>query len=104
MKKVAKGETRLVVEVTKADIMGALIRLKRDVAPEMKMIFMGGHESWMVSVFSVSRSSANGRLRMIWQKKTSESSYPHLDPSLPIGILTESFPVHPFQTIPYHPT
>ena len=54
MKKVAKGETRLVVEVTKADIMGALIRMKRDVAPEMKMIFMGGHESWMVSTFFAS--------------------------------------------------
>jgi hypothetical protein len=49
MKKVAKGELRLVVEVTKADIMGALVRLKREVAPEMKMTFVGAHESWMVS-------------------------------------------------------
>jgi transcription antitermination factor NusA-like protein len=51
MKKVAKGEVRLVVEVTKADIMGALVRMKRDVAPDMKMTFIGGHESWMVSMF-----------------------------------------------------
>jgi hypothetical protein len=51
MKKVAKGEMRLVVEVTKADIMGALVRMKRDVAPDMKMTFIGGHESWMVSTF-----------------------------------------------------
>jgi hypothetical protein len=51
MKKVAKGELRLVVEVTKADIMGALVRLKREAAPEMKMTFVGAHESWMVSAF-----------------------------------------------------
>ena len=52
MQEVKKGEMRLVVEVTKADIMAALVRLKRDVAPEMKMTFIGGHESWMVSLFS----------------------------------------------------
>jgi hypothetical protein len=49
MKKVSKGELRLVVEVTKADIMAALVRMKRDVAPDMKMTFVGAHESWMVS-------------------------------------------------------
>jgi len=49
MKKVSKGEMRLVVEVTKADIMATLVRMKRDVAPEMKMTFVGAHESWMVS-------------------------------------------------------
>lgn len=49
MKKVAKGDMRVVVEVAKADIMGALIRLKREVAPEMKMTFILAHESWMVS-------------------------------------------------------
>jgi len=52
MQEVKKGEMRLVVDVTKADIMAALVRLKRDVAPEMKMTFIGGHESWMVSLFS----------------------------------------------------
>jgi hypothetical protein len=49
MKKVAKGELRLVVEVTKADIMAALVRLKREIAPKLKMTFVGAHESWMVS-------------------------------------------------------
>jgi len=104
MKKVAKGEVRLVVEVTKADIMAALIRMKRDVAPEMKMTFVGGHESWMVSIFFPSCARPNVRLRTIWQKKTSASSYLHLDPSRLTGIPTESSQVHPSQTIPYHPT
>jgi hypothetical protein len=49
MKKVKEGEMRVVVEVTKADIMAALVRMKRDVAPKMKMTFIGAHESWMVS-------------------------------------------------------
>lgn len=48
MKKAAKGELRLVIQVTKADIMGALVRLKREVAPKIKMTFVGAHESWMV--------------------------------------------------------
>ena len=57
MKKVSKGELRLVVEVTKADIMAALVRMKREVAPEMKMTFVGAHESWMVSSYISPRGS-----------------------------------------------
>jgi hypothetical protein len=49
MKKVAKGDMRVLVDVAKADIMGALIRMKREVAPDMKMTFILAHESWMVS-------------------------------------------------------
>lgn len=48
MKKVADGELRIVVEVSKADIIAALIRLKREVAPKMKITLLGAHESWMV--------------------------------------------------------
>jgi hypothetical protein len=49
VKEVKRGERRLVVEVAKADVMAAMVRLKRDVAPGMKMTFLGAHESWMVS-------------------------------------------------------
>ena len=48
MKKVAEGDLRIVVEVSKADIIAALIRLKREVAPKMKITLLGAHESWMV--------------------------------------------------------
>lgn len=48
MGKVAEGDLRLVVEVSKADIIAALIRLKREVAPGMKITLLGAHESWMV--------------------------------------------------------
>ena len=50
MQKVASGDLRIVVQVTKADTMGALVRLKREVASEMKMTFIGAHEAWMVSL------------------------------------------------------
>ena len=49
---VADGELRLVVEVSKADIIAALVRLKREVAPEMKITLLGAHESWMVCPIS----------------------------------------------------
>lgn len=49
MESVAKGELRLVVHVSKADVMAALVRLKKEIAPQMKMTFLGGHEAWMVS-------------------------------------------------------
>lgn len=49
MKKVAKGELRVVIEVSKADIIASLVRLKRDVAPDMKITLLGAHESWLVS-------------------------------------------------------
>lgn len=48
MKKVVAGKLRLVVAVDKADIMASLIRLKEAVAPEMKLTFLGAHESWLV--------------------------------------------------------
>ncbi|KAK4684354.1 hypothetical protein P7C73_g5825, partial [Tremellales sp. Uapishka_1] len=48
-KDVAKGKLRVVVEVSNADHMGALVRLKREVAPDMKMTFLGGHEAWLVA-------------------------------------------------------
>lgn len=53
MESVAKGEMRLVVQVSKADVMAALVRLKKEVAPQMRMTFLGGHEAWMVSSSSI---------------------------------------------------
>jgi hypothetical protein len=49
VKDVKYGERRLVVSVDKADVMAALVRLKRDVAPGLKMTFLGGTEAWLVS-------------------------------------------------------
>ena len=60
MKQVAKGELRLVIEVSKADIIAGLVRLKRDVAPDMKITLLGAHESWMVSP-AIARSSVKSR-------------------------------------------
>jgi imidazolonepropionase-like amidohydrolase len=54
-KGVAKGDQVLVVDVNKADIMAALIRLKREF-PSVRMTFEGGHESWMVSLSRVAWS------------------------------------------------
>jgi hypothetical protein len=51
VKDVKHGMRRLVVTVNKADSMAALVRLKRDVAPGMKMTFLGGAEAWMVSFY-----------------------------------------------------
>lgn len=55
MESVAKGEMRVVVHVTKADVMAALVRLKRNVAPEMRMTFLGAHEAWMVGLHIIQR-------------------------------------------------
>ena len=49
MQAVKQGKRRLVVHVDKADYIASLIRLKRDVAPGMKMTIFGGMESWMVA-------------------------------------------------------
>lgn len=49
-KKVHQGAIRLVIEVHKADVMAALIRLKKEVGGHVKMTFLGGFESWMVGV------------------------------------------------------
>lgn len=48
LQKVANGELTVVVAVEGADIMSALVRLKKEVAPKMKMTFLGAHESWLV--------------------------------------------------------
>lgn len=48
-KKVANGELRLVVEVSSADVISALVRLKREVGRKVKITILGGHESWLVS-------------------------------------------------------
>ncbi|ORY35366.1 hypothetical protein BCR39DRAFT_509101 [Naematelia encephala] len=49
LQKVAKGELRLVVDVNKADIIAALVRLKKEVAPKMKLTLLGAAESWMLA-------------------------------------------------------
>ena len=49
IKSVKRGERRLVVEVNKADVIAAVIRLKREVAPGARITILGGTESWMVS-------------------------------------------------------
>ena len=46
--RVAKGDLVLVVEVDKADIMANLIKLKNEFS-NLKMTFVGAHESWLVS-------------------------------------------------------
>lgn len=51
MKKVAKGEITLVAQVSKADVMAQLIRLKQEVGGNMRLTFEGAEESWIVSVF-----------------------------------------------------
>jgi len=48
IKSVKRGERRLVVEVDKADVIAAVIRLKREVAPGARITILGGTESWMV--------------------------------------------------------
>ncbi|WVQ81918.1 hypothetical protein IAT38_004045 [Cryptococcus sp. DSM 104549] len=48
-KKVAKGELRLVVEVSSADVMSALVRLKREVGKKIRLTFLGGHEAWLIA-------------------------------------------------------
>lgn len=47
---VAKGQLQVVVEVNKADTIAALIRLKREVAPDMRITILGGAESWLVRI------------------------------------------------------
>jgi imidazolonepropionase-like amidohydrolase len=47
-KRVAAGELRLVVTVTSADSIGALIRLKRTV-PAMRLTIHEAHEAWMLA-------------------------------------------------------
>ena len=49
VRQVKRGERRVVVHVNKADSIAGLVRLKRDVAPGMKLAILGGAESWMVS-------------------------------------------------------
>ena len=51
-KEIKRGERRVVIEVHKADWIAALIRLKREDAPGMRMTILGGHESWMVRSLS----------------------------------------------------
>ncbi|KIR29030.1 amidohydrolase [Cryptococcus deuterogattii LA55] len=46
-RKVANGELRLVVEVSSADAISALVRLKREVGRKLKITILGGHESWL---------------------------------------------------------
>ncbi|WVN90229.1 uncharacterized protein L203_105465 [Cryptococcus depauperatus CBS 7841] len=48
-KKVTNGELRLVIEVSSADTMSALIRLKRSVGQKVKLTFIGAHEAWLVA-------------------------------------------------------
>ncbi|OWZ77540.1 amidohydrolase [Cryptococcus neoformans Bt85] len=48
-KKVANGELRLVVEVSSADVISALVRLKREVGRKVKITILGGHESWLIA-------------------------------------------------------
>lgn len=45
----AAGKLRLVVATHNADVISALVRLKRDVAPKLKLTILGGHESWLVA-------------------------------------------------------
>lgn len=61
MDQVKHGQRRVVMEVNKADTMAALVRLKRDWAPGMKMTFLGGQEAWMVSASSACTSSCLAR-------------------------------------------
>lgn len=46
---VKHGAKTLVVHVNKADYIATLVRLKRDVAPGMKLTILGGAESWIVA-------------------------------------------------------
>ena len=50
MSSVASGDLRLVVDVNKADSIAALVRLKKEVAPGMKLTILGGTEAWLVSI------------------------------------------------------
>lgn len=45
----ARGELRLVVKANDADVISALIRLKREHAPNLKLTILGGAESWLVA-------------------------------------------------------
>jgi imidazolonepropionase-like amidohydrolase len=45
----ARGELRVVVATHSADVISALIRVKRQVAPKLKLTIHGGHESWLVA-------------------------------------------------------
>jgi hypothetical protein len=76
MKKVAKGELRLVIDVTKADIMGALVRLKREVAPKVQMTFVGAHESWMVSFCTFKKTRSEERKSRVADSGRSPTSSP----------------------------
>jgi hypothetical protein len=60
--KVHKGQVRLVIEVHKADVMAALLRLKKEVGGQLRLTFMGGFESWMAS--DVAKARLTNRLRM----------------------------------------
>ena len=46
---VRRGERRLVVQTEKADVIGAVVRLKREVAPGARITILGGTESWLVA-------------------------------------------------------
>ena len=60
IRQVKRGERRVVVHVNKADSIAGLIRLKRDVAPGMKVAILGGAESWLVSIFCPPRPLFSG--------------------------------------------
>lgn len=48
-KRVASGDLRLVVAVSSADQIAALIRVKRDVGHKVKLTLFGAHEAWMLA-------------------------------------------------------
>jgi imidazolonepropionase-like amidohydrolase len=48
-KRAAKGDLRIVAHTHSADVIAALIRLKRDAAPKLKLTVLGGHEAWLVA-------------------------------------------------------
>ncbi|KAL1408794.1 hypothetical protein Q8F55_005608 [Vanrija albida] len=47
--KAAAGDLRLVVSTSSADHIAALIRVKRETAPALKLTILGGHESWLLA-------------------------------------------------------
>ncbi|ORY32152.1 hypothetical protein BCR39DRAFT_479328 [Naematelia encephala] len=49
LQKVASGEKPVVVVTDKADVMAGLVRLKRKVAPKMKISLLGALESWLIA-------------------------------------------------------
>nr|XP_031860080.1 uncharacterized protein CI109_004444 [Kwoniella shandongensis]KAA5527152.1 hypothetical protein CI109_004444 [Kwoniella shandongensis] len=49
LKKAAKGELTLVVKTSKADVIAAVVRLKKEVGDKVKITILGGHESWLIA-------------------------------------------------------